>query len=259
MTDDTNARVEEIKTKGFTIIPDFLSGERFDRIKTAMGELADAASTGSNEFAGFETIRVFNLVAKTRALDDLIIDPRLLGIIEGVLGKQFQLSITSIIKILPGETAQPLHRDDGLWPVALPHPPLVVNTMFAMDQFTPEVGSTTIVPESHNWPDPVNPDQERESVTMSPGSVLIWDGSCWHGGGTNTTEDGVRTGLNINYNLAWLRQQENQYLAVPRSMVLELPERLQHLLGYRTTHGIVGLVDAQDPLKVLTDGVSDGS
>ena len=129
--------------------------------------------------------------------------------------------------------------------------------MFAMDPFTPEVGSTTIVPESHHWPDPVNPDQERESVTMSPGSVLIWDGSCWHGGGTNSTKDGVRTGLNINYNLAWLRQQENQYLAVPRSMVLELPERLQHLLGYRTTHGIVGLVDAQDPLKALADMSGD--
>ena len=131
--------------------------------------------------------------------------------------------------------------------------------MFALDPFTPEVGSTTIVPESHRWPDPVRPDEERESFTTSPGSVLIWDGSCWHGGGANTTEDGVRTGLNINYNLAWLRHQENQYLGVPRSVASTLPERLQHLLGYRSTNGIVGLVDMQDPLETLMRSLDGGS
>ena len=259
MTDDTSTRVEEIKEQGYTIIPGFLAPERLARIRSALDAIADAASVGSNEFAGFKTIRCHNLVAKTRELDDLIIDPRLLGVVEGVLGRRIQLSITAIIKILPGETAQPLHQDDGLWPIAKPHPPLVLNTMFAIDPFSPDRGSTTIVPGSHRWTDPVRQDEERVSVTMSPGSVLIWDGSCWHGGGANTTVDGVRMGLNINFNLAWLRQQENQYIGVPRSIVPSLPERLQHLIGYRATNGILGQVDFRDPLEALTEILASDS
>ena len=49
---------------------------------------------------------------------------------------------------------------------------------------------------------------------MPRGSVLFYSGSVYHGGGANRS-DATRIGLNITYNVAWLRQEENQYLSVP--------------------------------------------
>ena len=43
---------------------------------------------------------------------------------------------------------------------------------------------------------------------------------------------GERIGLNITYSLAWLRQEENQYLSCPPEIARGLPRNLQDLLGY---------------------------
>ena len=61
------------------------------------------------------------------------------------------------------------------------------------------------------------PAAEEEEITqaaMKKGSVLIYLGSLIHGGGANVTER-PRAGLVISYSCGWLRQAENQYLAVP--------------------------------------------
>ena len=68
-------------------------------------------------------------------------------------------------------------------------------------------------------------------ATMSAGSVLVYTGSVFHGGGENHS-DGDRWGLNITYSLGWLRQEENQYLSTPPELAKELDPRLQELIGY---------------------------
>ena len=79
--------------------------------------------------------------------------------------------------------------------------------------------------------------------------MLIWDGAVWHAGGANTTKDQVRRSLNLNYNVSWLRQQENQYIGIPRKVIRQMPERLQRLLGYHRLNLLCGGVDYQDPLS----------
>jgi ectoine hydroxylase-related dioxygenase (phytanoyl-CoA dioxygenase family) len=85
------------------------------------------------------------LFAKTRAFDALATDPLLLGVLDQVLG-HYQLSAPVSICIGPGEKAQILHRDDAIYPVPEPHPPLVVNTMWPLDEFTAENGATRFIP-----------------------------------------------------------------------------------------------------------------
>jgi ectoine hydroxylase-related dioxygenase (phytanoyl-CoA dioxygenase family) len=86
---------------------------------------------------------------------------------------------------------------------------------------------------------------------MSPGSVMFYLGSLWHGGGANLT-GASRLGVILEYCSGWLRQQENHCLAVPRDTVRELPERLQELLGYNIYPPFVGYVDGRHPRKVLS-------
>ena len=70
---------------------------------------------------------------------------------------------------------------------------------------------------------------------MPKGSVLIYTGGAWHGSGANNAGGGhTRMGLNIDYNLGWLRQEENQYLAVPPAVAATMPPHMQQLVGYAT-------------------------
>jgi ectoine hydroxylase-related dioxygenase (phytanoyl-CoA dioxygenase family) len=85
---------------------------------------------------------------------------------------------------------------------------------------------------------------------MPAGSAMFYLGTLVHGGGANDT-DQPRLGVILEYVAAWLRPQENHCLAVPRSMVRELPERLQELLGYNIYPPFVGYVDGRHPRHVL--------
>jgi ectoine hydroxylase-related dioxygenase (phytanoyl-CoA dioxygenase family) len=93
-----------------------------------------------------------------------------------------------------------------------------------------------------------------EPAEMPCGSVLLYSGSLYHGAGANRS-DQVRYGLNLTYALSWLRQEENQYLAVPAEIARELPEPLLRLMGYARGAYALGYVgDLEDPLDVLRGG-----
>jgi ectoine hydroxylase-related dioxygenase (phytanoyl-CoA dioxygenase family) len=50
-----------------------------------------------------------------------------------------------------------------------------------------------------------------------------------------------------------MRQQENQQLGVPPGMVATFPPRLQELMGYGVYSGLIGHIDKQRPIDLLTD------
>ncbi len=69
---------------------------------------------------------------------------------------------------------------------------------------------------------------------MARGSVLIWHGSLWHGGGANQTDE-RRVGIAMNYCAGYIRQQENQQLGLGAVTGAHVPapasgtRRLRHL------------------------------
>jgi ectoine hydroxylase-related dioxygenase (phytanoyl-CoA dioxygenase family) len=247
--------VSDIEELGFAIVHDFLGEERLERVRNEMEPIF--AQTGERDvskgrarpgYGGIQTVHVHNLFAKTRAADDIAIDPVLLKIIEGTLGPLFQMSVGTAMCPDPGVDPQGLHQDDGHYPLPRPRPPFIANTLIALDDFTVANGATRIVPGSHKWTQPVEQDIAVEYAEMAAGSLLVFDGALWHGGGGNTTPDQRRRSINLNFNLSWLRQQENQYVGIPRDLWLTLPERLQRLLGFQKVNFLYGGVDYTDPL-----------
>jgi ectoine hydroxylase-related dioxygenase (phytanoyl-CoA dioxygenase family) len=146
-----------------------------------------------------------------------------------------------------------LHRDEDVYPLTRPHPPVVVNSMWALTDFTADNGATRLIPGSHRWPAnrrPAEDGGETVPATMPAGSVLIYLGGLWHSGGANTT-DRPRPGLLLEYVVSWLRPQETQLVAVPPDVARSLPERLQELLGYNVYPPFLGYVDGRHPGRIL--------
>jgi ectoine hydroxylase-related dioxygenase (phytanoyl-CoA dioxygenase family) len=242
---------QRLMDDGYVVVTGMMTGDDVLSARADLNRVLAATPTGRNPFEGYSTQRVYALFAKTRMFDGAATGPLLLEVLDQVLG-HYQLSAPVGIRIGPGEQAQILHRDDAIYPVPEPHPPLVVNTMWPLDEFTAENGATRFIPGSHAWPAGRHPTDADPVVTatMSPGSAMFYLGSLWHGGGENRTSE-PRLGVILEYAAGWLRQQENHCLAVPRAVVSELPERLQELLGYNIYPPFVGYVDGQHPRKVL--------
>ena len=246
-------RLAEIEDQGYTVIPDFISPAQVEKIRDAfLNEVYITEMRAIGTETG-KTWRAHNLLAKTRTVDFLFLDKRVRALVEGILGPRTQVNVTTLFNVLPGETRQYLHQDDGLWPIKRPHQHFICNALFAIDDFEIENGATHIVPYSHRWDDR-RPDQSIETlqVEMKSGSMLMWAGALWHGGGANISKDRERLGFFMSHQVSYLRPQEIQLVSVPREEVMKMPEELQRLLGYHR----FGLgVDGRDPIDVLNDGV----
>jgi ectoine hydroxylase-related dioxygenase (phytanoyl-CoA dioxygenase family) len=252
-TTTPGAVLEALERDGLAAIEGFLDPADVRRKKEDVERVLAAVPTGRNSFEGFATRRVYALFAKTRTFDAQAIHPLLLTVVERTVGAGFLLSAPTGISIGPGEAAQRLHRDDAVYPVARPHPELVVNTMWALDDFTVENGATLVVPGSHRWPTERRAaDGEAVPATMPAGSVLFYLGSLLHAGGANRTA-APRLGVILEYCAGWVRPQENHVLGVPKAIVRELPDRLRELLGYGIHGNFLGYVDGRHPAKFLAD------
>ena len=249
---DIGKVVNEIQEKGYCVVEKFLARKQVEQIKTSFNESVPITEMRAIGTETGRTWRAHNLLGKTRAADEVFLDPRLRAVVDGVIGKYNQINVTTLFNTLPGETKQFLHQDDGLWPIPRPHPAFLCNALFAFDDFTKSNGGTHLVPYSHRWAKPVDQSIDTIQVEMSSGSVVFWEGGMWHAGGANTTENIERMGFFISHQVSYLRPQEMQLLSIPQETVRAMPKKLQRLVGYHS----FGLgVDGRDPIDVLQDGI----
>jgi ectoine hydroxylase-related dioxygenase (phytanoyl-CoA dioxygenase family) len=251
---DVDEHVERIGHEGWTVVADVFDAAAADALVAELERLEDELriTPAGNSFEGRATVRIYNLLAHGELFERIPVHPRVLPIVEGVLDRGCLVSSLSSIAIGPGETAQPIHADDQVIPLQRPHAPTVCNTMWALTDFTEANGATRIVPRSHIWDDAPEYGRPYESVPaeMPQGSVLVWHGSLWHGGGANRT-DRRRYGIAMNYCAGWIRQQENQQLGLPLELVRTFAPRLQELCGFGTYMQLIGHIDKQTPAQRL--------
>ncbi|MEV6349724.1 phytanoyl-CoA dioxygenase family protein [Actinoplanes sp. NPDC051851] len=262
----TTATAEEItaliRRDGGCILTEAVPTEVLDDITTEMDPHIEAGRPGTFAFAGYRTVRVPNLIARSASVQKLIMHPLILEVAKQVMAKcdAIQLSNTQLISIGDGESPQGLHRDQDAYP--FPFPPgfeVELSTMWPLNTaFTEENGATRVVAGSHlDGARATYPDDRVEYAEMERGSVLLWLGSTYHAGSSNRSGK-PRQAVNLAYCVGWLRQEENQYIVVPPEVAATLDDDLLKLMGYEVAAPGFGLgPDFKHPLAVFRDEVED--
>lgn len=231
-----NEKIQEIlKRDGALIVTGVLSEADLKQIKAEIMPYVEATPNGTDAFTGEKTTRTGALVARSPKCRELIMNPIVLETVQKFLEpycERVQLHLTQVIRIKPGQTAQQIHRDRWAWGTHLTNVEPQCNTIWAISEFTKENGATQVCPGSLDWADDYQPTPDQIGYAEMPaGSVLIYTGGVFHGGGANVS-NGDRIGMNITYTLGWLRQEENQYLSCPPEIARTLSPELQALIGY---------------------------
>jgi ectoine hydroxylase-related dioxygenase (phytanoyl-CoA dioxygenase family) len=255
---DADAHAAEIREQGFTVIEDFMDAEAIGAFRAALAPFL-GSHRGRNDFEGFETERVYTLVARGKVFEDLAVEPRLMALLSRFLEGNFLLSATHAINLKPGETVQSIHADDGFYRQPRNRPAVGYSVIGAIDAFTRANGATEVIPGSHLWDEDevarrraVPGDLEALLVPMEvpAGACFVFPGKLLHRGGANRT-DKPRLAFTNQYCAGWARPQENFFLSVPKEIVRQMSPRAQALLGYELWPSFMGMVTGSHPRKAL--------
>ena len=262
---DTDDIIRALELHGAAVVENQVEPELADTILSELREHFDKIGKGSDSgFTGYKTRWVSRLLAISQSSATLVDNPRVMEVADRILLRHcenYRIGSLTAIEILPGEKDQVLHSDDGIYPVRIPGMQFQISAMWALDDFTKENGATRVVLGSHRnysanvyqseenidyfTPDTKENTKNTVQAVMPKGSVLFYMGSTLHGGGANRS-DKSRAGIINTYSLGWLRQEENQYLNVPKKIAKQYSETVQKLMGYQMHRNLGDYQETED-------------
>jgi hypothetical protein len=233
------AECRRLDEDGFLILDGFIGPDLFARLRgrvlQLLAEEGEAAGAEFKPEAGCR--RLANLVDKGEVFREAIALPQLLEYVGHVLGPAFKLSSLNARSVDPGGVgAQPLHADMAA--VTDERGPWVCNTVWLLDDFTPDNGALRVVPGSHRMgrlpqaalDDPRADHPHQVLVTGRAGSVVVLNAHLWHAGMANRTGR-PRTALHAFYCRRDKPQQQYQKRLLRPEVQQALSAPLRHLLA----------------------------
>ena len=232
-------RLAELSIWGFTVIRDVLKPDTVSSMRNFVEEHAFRIGV-EHGFRG--TARhLANLVTLDPMFLSVIDHEAVLPYIEEMMGRDLILGSLNARCVRPGEGEQTLHSDVPLEMHRYGQDsPLMMNTVWALTDLTPANGGTRLVPGSHQShlsepPAGLSLPYEMQP-TLSAGSVVIFHGQTWHGGGANKTEQ-LRTAMFGHYrNSHWMRFQCDPHDGFCEEWLEDMTTRQKELL--RMTAGV---------------------
>jgi hypothetical protein len=185
----------QLRAVGYLLLPGAVA-PLVERVRELLEEIyaREGESAGSEFKQEPGSRRLANLVDKDPLFAECIAQPLLLACVGEVIGPRFKLSSLNARSANPHNGVdQPLHADGGALPDEAGS--WVCNTLWMLDDVTPDNGALRIVPGTHRagrlpgdaLADPTAPHPEQIVVTGRAGDVLVLDAHAWHGGLANRT------------------------------------------------------------------------
>ena len=211
----TDADRRQLDEEGYLVLPGLMTPELLGALRRRIDELfaEEGAGAGSEFKQEPEARRLANLVNKGDIFEDVILTPRVLEGMAHILGPRFKLSSLNARSTDPhSASGQPLHADSGA--IADDAGYFVANSVWLLDDFTPENGATRFVAGSHRWrrlpePDFYKAHPNEQLVLGKAGDVVVMNAHMWHGGTANRTS-APRRAMHVYYTRYDQPQQQYQ-------------------------------------------------
>lgn len=215
-TSEIDCHTENIRTLGYTVVPNVLSRDELDSIRIALDRIYD---TQVAECGGEAQLAIINDAHTARcplAYDDLFLNVArskpVLSIVEKLLGEYFILMLQNGLLNVPdtgnNQNAGSWHRDLN-YQHFVSSRPLAISALFVIDEFSEFTGATCILPASHKtevFPSEAFVRNNERTIEAVAGSVLVFDSMLFHRGSRNRSNH-ARRAINHIYSLPFIKQQ----------------------------------------------------
>jgi ectoine hydroxylase-related dioxygenase (phytanoyl-CoA dioxygenase family) len=229
----------QLARQGYVVLENFMSPELVAGLRERVEELfeIEGENAGSEFRQEAGARRLANLVDKGDLFQRMVAMPEILERIEAVIGPDFKLSSLNARSANPhSESDQPLHADMGGIPDERGY--WVCNTVWLLDDFTPENGATRVVPGTHLLrklpqdvlPDIFAPHPDQQLILGKAGTVVVMNAHAWHGGTANRT-DLPRRALHAFYCRSDKPQQQYQKQLLRPETQVSLSPALRRVLA----------------------------
>ncbi|MEE2784119.1 MAG: phytanoyl-CoA dioxygenase family protein [Pseudomonadota bacterium] len=266
-TDSADDIAAELLQHGVAIVEQVFPDTLVDALLSEARPQLDVAEVMPSDFTCNTAKSIFHAVQSLPSFQQMVTDPLFLAIGDRILGPACEIpqawtySAMALLCVESGaEDAQPLHRDEDIYPAMVRRPgdpPIVMGTMFNLNDFSAENGATRFVPDSHTRASDETPAEDKtESAVMPRGSMAFWLGSTFHGFGINKSGK-PRLGIPMVSCAGWLRQEENLIVSVPAENKDDYPQTIMAKLGYAQQGSVLGWVPGRNPMNLFEpDGES---
>ena len=275
-TSDVGQLTRDLDTYGYCLIADAIAEADLQAVQHRLEQQARAEQEqGHHQFSDVQDPGginqwVYMLINKGEVFQKLLFQPQVTAMLEHLLGSEHVLSDFSAHITRPGNTLLPLHIDQWWLPSPRlpgdPHikpgdigrtkvetidgvpsrsttpinPPVVVNAMWMITDYTEQNGATRLVPGSH-----LSGLQPKQCVPHAcptvpavgkAGTVILWDGRTWHAAGANNS-DAPRYGVTSYYSGPQFRSLSNWTLGAKPDVLAQASPELLTLLGFKPFGG----------------------
>ena len=249
---DAAAITQALSKYGVAVVQNALSAGEHAVLYDELHPEFEATQFSRGLFYGNRTKRFGRVLARSAEAQSLALNSRAIEPAKAILGRNcqnLQLNLTQAIEIWPGSYAQVPHRDRDIWLGAPSGAELMLNAMWALDDFTAANGATVVWPGSHRTSEAF-PSEPGVPMEMPQGSVCLFLGSTLHSGGPNWSGN-PRRGLVMSYCLGWLKPCENPWLSYPPQVAKDFAPELAKLIGYRQDAPSLNHVEGMCPSELL--------
>lgn len=251
---DASAVAAALDLAGCCVVERLESPATMDAIAAELAEFGPHASVGASDFEGHSTRRTGAPLPRSATFRSIATNPVVLAAGNHVLSHatSWRFSAAEYIEIGPNEIPQRIHRDQWKYDLVDFGFEVELNGMWAITDFTEANGATRLIPGSHRAGNRERYELgDSQAAEMPQGSLLLYTGALYHGGGPNTS-DQWRSGLSLQHAVGWLTQSTNQFLECPPAQVQDWSDDLLRFIGYaKTGNGLGYWRDSEDPLSAV--------